>query len=251
MFRIFSLAASAFLFLVNAAPPADPPAAFGAREGVLDVALSPSGDKVAFIAPGPGRATILYTSSTSGGSAPKHALSADGKPERLVECDWVSEKRLVCTVFFTVKTMVPGQPAGVTRMVAVDEDGRNLKLLSRRATSDDEYAMLGGGEVIDWLPGTEGAVLMGRNYVPQSRIGSHFEDKREGYGVDRIDTSSLSSKTVESPKPNATGYISDGQGKIRIMAVNDVAGATGYPCTASRSTGRSARPRSSPIPRST
>jgi dipeptidyl aminopeptidase/acylaminoacyl peptidase len=228
MFRIIALALVALPLLVAAGPPDDPPAAFGAREGVLDVALSPSGEKVAFIAPGPGRGTALYTGSTAGGAAPRRALTADGKPERLIDCGWVSEKRLVCTVFFTIQTMIPGSPAGVSRIIAVDEDGRNLKMLSRRSTSDDEYAVLGGGEVIDWLPGTEGAVLMGRNYVPQSRIGSHFEDKREGYGVDRIDTASLSIKTVEPPKPNASDFISDGRGNIRIMAVTEVAGATGY-----------------------
>lgn len=227
MFRPL-FAALALLFLVGAAPVEDPPKAFGAREGVLDIALSPSGAKIAFIAPGPGRSTILYTGSTAGGVAPRVALTADGKPERLLSCGWVSEARLVCTVYFTVKTMVPGQPAGVSRVIAVGDDGSNLKMLSRRSTSDDDYVALGGGEVIDWLPGTEGAVLMGRNYVPNSRIGSNFQDRREGYGVDRIDTANLSAKTVESPKPNAVDFISDGRGKIRIMAVNDVAGATGY-----------------------
>jgi dienelactone hydrolase len=226
MLRHASLVAS--FFLVAAAPPADTSAAFGAREGVLDVALSPSGAKIAFIAPGPGRATILYTGSTAGGAAPRRALSADGKPERLTDCGWVSEKRLVCTVFFTVLTPVPGQPAGVTRVLAVDEDGGNLKLLSRRATSADHYVALGGGEVIDWLPGTENDVLMGREYVPSSRQGSNFVDRREGYGVDRIDTTSLSARTVEPPRRHATDYISDGRGNVRIMAVTDVAGATGY-----------------------
>ena len=228
MFRIFSLAAVALSVLVGAGPPADPPAAFGAREGVLDSALSPSGGKVAFIAPGPGRSTFLFTSSTAGGSTPRQALSADGKPERLTRCGWVSETRLVCTVYFTVDTIIPGQPGGVTRVLAVNDDGSNLKLLSRRPTYADHYVAFGGGEVIDWLPGSEGAVLMGRNYVPSSRTGSHFEDRREGYGVDRIDTDNVSSKTVEPPKPNASDYISDGRGRIRIMAVTDVAGATGY-----------------------
>jgi acetyl esterase/lipase len=228
MFRISAIAVLSLLFLVAAAASDDPPAAFGARESVLDIALSPSGQKVAFIAPGPGRSTVLYTGSTAGGVAPTRALSADGKPERLTSCGWVSEKRLVCTVYFTIQTMIPGSPAGVSRVIAVDEDGRNLKMLSRRSTSDDEYAMLGSGEVIDWLPGSEGAVLMGRVYVPQSRIGSHFESKKEGYGVDRIDTSSLTTRTVEAPKPNASQFISDGHGNVRIMAVTDVAGATGY-----------------------
>ena len=228
MFRIFGLTLVALVFLAAAAPPADPPAAFGARQGVLDVALSPSGQKIAFIAPGPGRSTILFTGSTAGGVAPRQALSADGKPERLTECGWVSERRLVCTVFFTVLTPVPGQPGGVTRVLAVDEDGGNLKLLSRRATTDDRYVAFDGGEVVDWLPGTEDAVLMGRTYVPSSRIGSNFQDRREGYGVDRIDTTNLSSRTVEPPRRHASRFISDGRGTVRIMAVTDVAGATGY-----------------------
>ncbi|HYG47438.1 MAG TPA: S9 family peptidase [Allosphingosinicella sp.] len=228
MFRIFGFGAVALLFLVGAGAPADPPAAFGAREGVLDIALSPSGGKVAFIAPGPGRSTLLYTVPVGSDSEPRLALSADGKPERLSSCGWVSEQRLICTVYMVVDTVVPGQPTGATRLVGVDADGGNVKLLSRRVRADDLYVSLGGGEVIDWQPGTEGAVLMGREYVPEGRSGTNIQDSREGYGVDRIDTSSLASKTVEPPRKGAVEYISDGRGNIRIMAVADVAGATGY-----------------------
>jgi dipeptidyl aminopeptidase/acylaminoacyl peptidase len=231
MFRIFSNGAFAALFLVSTpapAGPADPPVAFGAREAVLDVALSPSGRRVAFIAPGPGRSTLLYSVDVGSEAEPKLAMSADGKPERLSSCGWVSEQRLICTIYMVVDKVVPGQPLGATRLVAVDADGSNPKLLSRRAREYDLYVSFGGGEVIDWQPGAEGSVLMGRQYVPEGRSGTNLVDRREGYGVDRIDTSSLASKTVESPKQNAVDYISDGRGAIRIMAVNDVAGATGY-----------------------
>lgn len=228
MFRIFALAATALLFLAGAGPPADPPAAFGARESVLDVALSPAGRKVAFISPGPGQGTILFTVDVDSNAEPYRALTANGKPERLTGCGWVSEERLVCTVYMVVDHVVAGEPIGATRLIALNADGSNLKLLSRRSRPDDLYVAFGGGDIIDWLPGTDGAVLMGREYVPEGRMGTHIEDKREGYGVDRIDTASLSSKTVEPAKARASEYISDGRGNVRIMAVTDIAGATGY-----------------------
>ena len=240
MFRIFSLGAAAALLLVSAAAPgaqgapaapaapADPAAAFGARETVLDAALSPSGRKVAFIAPGPGRSTLLYTVDVGSDAEPFLALSADGKPERLSGCGWVSDQRLICTIYMVVTTIVPGQAMGATRLVAVNADGTNVKLVSRRSRSDDLYVAQSGGDVIDWQAGNEGSILMGREYVPEGKIGSHIEDKREGYGVDRIDTASLTSKIVEPAKQNATDYISDGRGNIRIMAIADVSSATGY-----------------------
>ncbi|HEX8381527.1 MAG TPA: S9 family peptidase [Allosphingosinicella sp.] len=227
MFRIFGLGASALIFLVAAGTPADPPAAFGARESVLDVSLSPSGTKVAFISPGPARSTLLYTVDVGSEAEPRLTLSADGKPERLSSCGWVNEQRLICEIYMVLENIVPGQPAGATRLVAINADGSNAKLLSRRGRSDDLYVALRGGEVIDWQPGTEGSVLMGRQYVPEARKGSNIQDSREGYGVDRIDTASLSGKGVEPPKRDASDYISDGRGNIRIMAITEV-GGSGY-----------------------
>jgi dipeptidyl aminopeptidase/acylaminoacyl peptidase len=228
MFRPISLALLAPLLLVSASPPADPAAAFGARESLLNVSLSPSGQKIAYIAPGPRQSTILYTVQALGGGEPKIALTADGRPERLSSCGWVSETRLVCTIYMLLENAVPGQVAAATRLIAVDSDGRNLKLISRRSRPDDLYVSFGGGDIIDWLPGTDGQVLMGRQYVPEGKIGTRMEDKREGYGVDRIDTATLSARTVEAPARRASDYISDGRGTIRIMAARDVAGATGY-----------------------
>jgi dipeptidyl aminopeptidase/acylaminoacyl peptidase len=234
MFRIFSLGAFAALFLASAPAPgaapglADPAAAFGAREHVLDAALSPSGRKFAFISAGPGQSTFLYTVEIGTNSEPREALMADGKPQRLRGCGWVSEERLVCTIFMVIDSTEIKQPLGATRLVAVNADGSDLKLLSRKSRDNDLYVAFGGGGIIDWLPGTDGAVLMGRQYVPEVRIGTNLLDNREGYGVDRIDTASLATKPVEPAKRDASDYISDGRGNIRIMAVSGVAGATGY-----------------------
>ena len=226
MNRAFSLPLAALLLLTAAAPPADPAATFGARESVEHISLSPSGNKVAFIEPTGGQGARVYTVDLVAGGEPKLTLVADGKPERVTSCGWVSETRLVCSVYLLVQG--DGQIYPVSRIVAVDEGGGNPKLLTRRSRMDDAYTELRGGGVIDWLPGDDGAVLMGRHYVPEVKPGTYLEDKREGYGVDRVDTRTLSSKTVEPPRANAIEYISDGRGQVRIMGIGSVDHVSGY-----------------------
>jgi dipeptidyl aminopeptidase/acylaminoacyl peptidase len=242
MFRIFSSIALAALLLVSTASPAaqaasaapaaplpDPAAAFGTRESVLSVSLSPSGRQVAFISPGPGQTTFLYTVDAAGGGTPRLALSADGKPERINRCGWVAETRMVCTIYMVDSSAaMGGRIVGVTRLVAIDTDGKNVKLLSREIRTNDQYIAFGGGSIIDWLPESDGSVLMAREFVPEAKTGTRVLDKREGYGVDRIHTATLDSKVVEPAHPKAARYISDGRGTVRIMAVADISDASGY-----------------------
>jgi dipeptidyl aminopeptidase/acylaminoacyl peptidase len=227
MFKPFLLAATVLVLTPAAALANDPAALFGARESILDVSLSPSGNKLAYIAPGPGQSTLLYTVDLASGAAPTLAGSADGKPERLADCGWVSDTRLACTVF-----AVGDDPAfglfGATRLLALDADGRNLKLLSRPTRPDDEYVSFGGGTIIDWDAGEDGSVLMGRQYVPEAKMATRMVDKREGYAVDRINTADLSAKTIEAPRRDVDRYYSDGHGNVRLLAMAQMAGATGY-----------------------
>ena len=229
MFEQFLLGATALALLPAAAPPAEPAAAFGARESVLQTSLSPNGSKVAFIAPGLGQSTILYVADASGKSEPIRALGADGKPERLHSCNWVSEARLVCTVYMVTKAAAYGSElVSATRLVATDIDGKNVKVLTKPTRPYDQWVSLRGGDIVDWLPGDDGAVLMGQNFVPEQRMGTNLIDRREGYGVERIDTATLSAKLVERPNRQAGEYITDGRGTVRIMATAAAAGATGY-----------------------
>jgi dipeptidyl aminopeptidase/acylaminoacyl peptidase len=204
----------------------DAAALFGAREGVQQISLSPAGTKIAFIAPAKGQGNALYVVDAAGGKAPTPALTASGDPERIEWCRWVSEERLACGIFILVKGAIEIMPA--SRIVAVDANGGNTKLLSNFEKSDSVYLpILAGGAVVDWLTGEDGSVLIGRHYVPSERIGSNLKDTRSGYGVDRLDTRSLSAKPIEPPKDGAVEYISDGRGTVRIMGVATSAGATG------------------------
>jgi dipeptidyl aminopeptidase/acylaminoacyl peptidase len=204
----------------------DAAALFGARAGVQDATLSPGGTKVAFIAPTAGQGNALYVVDAAGGKAPTPALSASGDPDRISSCRWVSEQRLACEIFILVKGAIEIIPA--TRIVAVDADGSNTKLLSNfESSANMDSAALGGGSIVDWLSGEDGSVLIGRVFMPTERLGSNLKDIRSGYGVDRLDTRSLSAKPIEPPKPAAAEYISDGRGTVRIMATATSPGATG------------------------
>ncbi len=188
----------------------DAAAAFGARPSVHDLQLSPDGLMVSYLVPAQGPGTMLHTLGLAEGAKPRVALASSGEPERIEWCRWVSNERLVCMIYAIIKD--PVGLLGYTRLVAVNADGSNLKLLSRH---DDQYAhgvAFAGGDIIDWLPGEDGAVLMAREYVPNDRQGSRLGSADQGLGVDRLDTRDLSVKRVEPPSMNAVEYISDGRG---------------------------------------
>jgi acetyl esterase/lipase len=207
-----------------AAPAPDPAEAFGARPSVEQISLSPDGTRIAYVAPRAGQGAALYTASVAGGE-PKLAAVVDGNPQRLDRCYWVSGDRLACRIHAVVKA---DEVMPVSRMIALDADGKNVKMLSQTDDVDQRYANTYGGGVVDLLPGQDGAVLMDRWFVPEAENKTRLNNKLEGYGVVRIDTRTLATKIVEDPGRYAVEYLSDGQGKVRVMGVQLPAGASGY-----------------------
>jgi dipeptidyl aminopeptidase/acylaminoacyl peptidase len=203
--------------------------AFGARPSVADLSLSPDGMNVAFIAPAAGQASVLYVQSLAKGASrtSKAVLGASGKPERLGRCNWVSNQRLVCQIYGVLVSGSLLEPVHFTRLVAVNADGSKLKLLSTRTGSFTRGFELGGGEVIDWLPDEDGAVLMTRVYLPDDHTASHIGSAKHGIGVDRVDTQTEAARTIEQPRDDAVVYISDGRGTVRVMGVKSRPGALG------------------------
>ncbi len=193
----------------------DPAAAFGAREGIEDIALSPDGTQIAFIAPGTGQSSALYVVPVDKSAPPRRVTGASGNPERLTSCSWVSNARLLCSIYVIQKAA--GYVAAASRLVAVDVAGGNIKLVSRRENASDFYYSTYGGGLVDLLPGQGGSVLVERSYVPQQSIGSLVTKETQGLGVDKVDTMTLATKTVVPATRLAAGYISDGAGNVRIM----------------------------------
>jgi dipeptidyl aminopeptidase/acylaminoacyl peptidase len=217
MNRLWGLCA--VLVAAPAVAQTDPAAAFGAREGIMSASLSPDGQKVALIASSTGPSARLFVVDMAvTNAAPKSILFASGKPDHLRSCRWSANDRLVCDVRGQV--MVDSDRFGFSNVVAIDVDGKNMRLLSNRRGSDALTVDLRGGAVIDYLPGEDGAVLMMRSYVPEARIGSLIEKKEEGMGVDRIDTRTGAARKIEGAQRDAVDYITDSNGTVRIKGVS-------------------------------
>lgn len=202
---------------------------FGAREAVEQASLSPDGNYVALLQPlaGQGGAVYVIDLRGSGQFKPTRILVADGKPERIASCSWASAKRLLCTVFGMVELAI-GDIGPVSRVLAIDLDGQNMKMLGTgrgngRALGYDLF----GGSIIDWSTGIDGHVLMTRRYVPEETVGSRAAQTKDGLGVDDVDSATLRSVPVERPRPDADGYLSDGRGAVRVMTVR-TSDAAGY-----------------------
>jgi dienelactone hydrolase len=206
------------------AKPFDAAAAFGARASIAHLSLSPDGMSVAYVAPTTGQGSVVLTLSLAKGATPRPALTANGKPERIARCDWVSNERLACEIYGVVKSAVALEPVPFTRMVAVNADGTKVQLLSTKENFYSRGMQLGGGSIIDWLPDEDGAVLIERSHFADDHIGTRLGSTKRGLAVDRIDTRTLAVKSVEQPRDEAVEYISDGRGTVRIVGSRSHAG---------------------------
>jgi dipeptidyl aminopeptidase/acylaminoacyl peptidase len=207
-----------------AAPSVNPAEAFGAREAVQDISLSPDGSKIAIIAPTKGRgAAVTVIDATNGDT--KTILTSSGAPDRLTDCHWSTESRLICNVYMILDT--DAGRFGFTRIVAVNADGSALKVLSAKTGDRALGFSTNGGDLIDWGGDGTGSALMTREFVPESTTGSIVTSSRAGLGVELIDTVSLKRRTIEQPRDGAADYITDGQGNVRVMGIQSATG-TGY-----------------------
>ncbi len=199
--------------------------AFGARETVISASLSPDGSKIALVSAGPGRRSRAYVLEAREGAELVAAATTSGNPDYMSRCDWVAAARLACQIYS--ETRYADDVYGSSNVFAVDASGGNTKLLSQRRGQNALSYDFRGGDIVDLLPGEDGAILMTRSYVPEAKIGSLIEKRLEGLGVDRIDTRSGSGKRVETPAKLAIDYISDGVGNVRVMGMQEIKG-TGY-----------------------
>ncbi len=191
-------------------------AAFGVRESARGVGLSPDGTKIVYVAPARGGATVGVVADIASGQASPF-LKAGASGERLRWCAFVTDRRLVCR--YTGIVNQAGMLLGYGRLIALNTDGSDLKELGQRASFYDAGLRQYDGEIIDWLPGGGGSVLMEREYVPEvGRTGSHIARTEQGVGVDRIDTTTLKVISVETAKPKVSEYLTDGLGHVRLMA---------------------------------
>jgi len=200
---------------------------FGTLDGITQVSLSPDGQRIAFVAPNKGQANDLFVVEIADGAAPRRILRASGDPETLRWCRWATDARLVCQIAGRQK--LGDTIFGFTSLLGVDATGGNVKTLSTRRSDKALSYDFRGGSIIDWQPGTANSVLVMRSYVPEANrySASLITKDDEGMGVDLVDVTQGSAKTVEKPRRDAREFITDGKGKVRIMGVQPMEGQTG------------------------
>ena len=198
---------------------------FGAREGVLDIAIAPDGKRIAVLIPRPVGGEAVTVIDLTGAAPPKLALTSKGITEQIAGCNWVSNERLLCKLWFTDGKGKDTE--AFTRSVAMNSDGSNAKVIGLTNSMQAMYKSYYGGNVIDYNAGGDGVVLMMRQFVPNMNTGTLVGSKAEGIGVVRIDTNSGKETTVEPAKITIDRFISDGQGHVRIMALQP-SDTTGY-----------------------
>jgi len=189
---------------------------FGPRESVSFLDISPSGRYAVYIAPARGTASAAVVADLVEGGDARPVLRSSGQPERLSWCRFVSDTRLVCSVRGT--SNIEGQLIGFNRLFAVNADGSNIRELGQRESAYDAWLRQTSGAILDWLPADGNAVLMAREYIPESRVtGTRTGRRVEGMGVDRVDINTLRSTQVEPADRRASHYLTDGRGQVRLM----------------------------------
>ena len=209
------------------AAPSKEAIAFGARDYVQDISLSPDGQKVAMIQPDSGRGSVLTVADFTSGKPPKVILRTSGNPDRLTDCHWVTTSRLICEVFFVDTSSA--FTLGFDRLIALNDDGGDLKMVSDRTTPKSLGISQFGGSIIDYTGDgkNDGSILMLRSYVPEKATGTLVSQNKEGIGVDLVNTSTLTHRGVEAPRLSVDNYITDGLGHVRVIATLS-SGSGGY-----------------------
>ena len=199
---------------------------FGAREDIQQISLSPDGSRIAFISPSGDDQSTVYVVPVTGGS-PAAIARSSGDPDQFQSCSWSTDTRLVCSIYMILDSET--RLSGFTRVITLDADGKNMKLLTKSDSNSAHDVVYDGGDVIDWQAdaANRGSVLMTRRFVSDDSTGSHIGSTRDGYGVDRVDTTTLKRTTIEGPNPYAVEYIADGRGTVRIKGTQGEEGS-GY-----------------------
>lgn len=197
---------------------------FGVRETVQQIDISLDGQQVVYVTPTTGRASAAYVADLAGGET-QLVYSSNGSPDRLSWCKFASNSRLVCQV--TGEIDVAGVLVPFSRLIAIGTDGKNVRKLGQRSSYYDTRLRQFDGDILDWLPDEDGAVLMARDYVPEAKMGTRLARTTNGLGVDRIDVATMAATTVESAMKTTDYFISDGRGNVRMKAYRPERGGTG------------------------
>jgi len=197
------LFALCFSLCVSASPlradTRDPVAvAFGTISALWGVRMSPDGSKLSYLQMHAQDLPIAVVLDTRSGNLHLAIASVEGKFD--VEwCDWANNERLLCGftgIAHDAHVLYP-----VTRLVAVDADGSDMRVLLQRKLRDERTQFQ--DQIVDWLADDPKHVLVA---MPSSR----------GFGVSRLDVYSGKTRPEIRDRDGIRGWLSDGRGTPRL-----------------------------------
>jgi len=202
------LAATTLLMLLASGPApcetlaSDPLArAFGTMPTVRGAQLSPDGSRISFLMMHTTDVPIVVVHDLESGDS-KLVLASDGEKADLYWCEWASNERLLCGYYGIASEFGTKVPA--TRLVAVDPDGSNRRvLMDQKLKKKNVFYKRNQDNVIDWLPDDPTHVLV-------------QEPSDRGSGVSRIDIHSGKMDRVSRTKDHTYSWMSDGRGTPRL-----------------------------------
>jgi len=206
-------------------------AAFGTRQAVSNVDLSPDGSRAVFVGAGPGRTTFVYVADIASGTN-KPILYSKGSPETIQWCSFASVTRLVCRFTAMIESDGSAVPVGVLiptwRTISLNLDGSDIKPLGQQSTSSDLGIRQYDGSIIDWLPNAGNEILMTRLFLAQGSTGvpTNVQRTKHGIGVVKLNVQTLNADTVEQPLDTAETWMSDGEGHVRLLGTWEMSAET-------------------------
>lgn len=211
----FGALVTAFAAPVGAETTEQTAARFAMRNSVIDISLSPSGEKVAFISPNGDRGEALFVVDLAKGGAPRAILGNSEENTDLSYCSWASEESLVCNVYVIMRE--PGYVLGYDRVVSVNAATGKAQILSARTNSRALRLSQDGGSVIALdVAGEDGKILMTREWVKEAAKNTRIANQKEGLGVEVVDVGSGKRSFAVMPDEDAVHYVADQYGKVRI-----------------------------------
>lgn len=191
-------------------------AVFGARASVLDISLSPSGSKIAYLGSDNGTTEVLYVVDLTSDGAPRALMSLAEDGAELSHCDWATDTYLVCEIV-GIARVDGGVPVYFSRMLSVGTDGSEPRLLTSTRSVRAYGVQQDGGTIVALdVEGEENRILMTRDFLAEATIGTRLANEERGLGVEEVDVSSKRRSTVEKPDEYATRYVADDTGAIRL-----------------------------------
>lgn len=171
--------------------------AFGSRPGVWRMRLSPDGQRVSFLVEHSSGIPVAMVHDLRRNN-PRSVLASEKDGRLNIQwCDWKNDSRLLCGYYGV--TRYRGRPAGVTRLVAVNDDGSNITVLAQKQQQDE--ISFWQSAIVDWLPNQHSRILL------EIREGA-------GRGVGSVDIDKNRIKTVERANKNVWSWMSDGHGNL-------------------------------------